>query len=395
MTLDRKPAYDFDENATYVVSGGLGTCGKAISQWMVDKGAKHLLLLSRSGAQSAPEFIASLEAQGAEVSAPRCDVSNLDSLSSVIAQTEATMPPIKGCIQAAVVVDNIIFAKMSYAEWIHVSGAKIQGSWNLHTALPRNLDFFILLSSMSGCIGFHSQAHYGAGNTYQDRLARFRLASGERATSLNLGPIDLDGPNYRAATFRDLVFNSGIHLIQSDTDLCALIEYVCGQEQKKPRTQEMAQIVMGIEDPAVIRSNGREEPDWMHRAIFSHFYTRGSGDLSAKDKEDAQKDKKNTSTLLAAAATDADAVTIVTKALIQKLSSVLSLPADSFDTQKPMHAYGIDSLVAIELRNWFSKELSADVAVFDIMGEASLAAIGELVSKRSAWRKGESTGKGA
>lgn len=60
-----------------------------------------------------------------------------------------------------------------------------------------------------------------------------------------------------------------------------------------------------------------------------------------------------------------------------------------------MHVYGIDSLVAIELRNWFSKELSADVAVFDIMGEASLAAIGELVSKRSSWREGASTGKSA
>jgi aryl carrier-like protein len=279
---------------------------------------------------------------------------------------------------------------MSYAEWKHVIDAKIRGSWNLHTALPIGLDFFILLSSMSGCIGFQSQAHYGSGNTYQDRLARFRLAAGERAVSLNLGPIDLDGPKYRTAVFRGLVFNSGYHLIQSATDLCALLEYVCSQEGKVNRTQEMAQIVMGIEDPATIRASGRTVPQWMQRALFSHFHTRGSEKSSADENgniKTLQENKRAIGTLLSSAPNDDDAATVATNALIQKLSSILSLPLDTFETHKPMHAYGIDSLVAIELRNWFSKELEADVAVFDIMGEATLAAIGDLVSKRSSLRK--------
>lgn len=185
-----------------------------------------------------------------------------------------------------------------------------------------NINFLTVLIRYS-----HSQVQYATGNTYQDRLARFRLASGERATSLNLGPIDLDGPNYRGATFRDLVFNSRFHLSQSEEDLCALIEYTRGREQKTVRTPEMAQIIMGIEDPAVIRSNGHQEPDWMHQQIFSHFYTRGSGELSAKDR-DAEKDKSKISMLFAAAATAA-AVTIATNALIQKLSSVLSLTPDT------------------------------------------------------------------
>ncbi len=95
----------FDENATYVVSGGLGTCGRAISEWMVERGAKHLLLLSRSGVAAAPAFVESLRERGAQVEAPPCNVGELSSLRSVLETVNATMPPIKGCIQAAVVVD--------------------------------------------------------------------------------------------------------------------------------------------------------------------------------------------------------------------------------------------------------------------------------------------------
>ena len=69
---------------------------------------------------------------------------------------------------------------------------RIRGSWNLHSLFPTGLEFFILLSSMSGIAGFPTQSNYAAANTYQDALARFRMVKGERATSLNLGPINLD-----------------------------------------------------------------------------------------------------------------------------------------------------------------------------------------------------------
>lgn len=97
--------FSFDENATYVVSGGLGTCGKAISEWMVERGAKHLVLLSRSGVAAAPEFVKYLRERGAQVEAPPCNVGDVSSLRSMLETVKATMPPIKGCVQAAVVVD--------------------------------------------------------------------------------------------------------------------------------------------------------------------------------------------------------------------------------------------------------------------------------------------------
>ncbi len=281
---------------------------------------------------------------------------------------------------------------MSYAQWRRVTDAKFAGSWNLHQALPTGMDFFIMLSSMSGCIGFQSQAHYDAGNTFQDQLARHRLAHGERALSLNLGPIDLDGPNYRAPNFRDLVYNSGFHLKQSAEDLCDLLELVCSEEKASLRPQSHAQIVMGIEDPARIRAKGRAEPMWMQKALFSHFYTRGSGasDDEGQGGADARvpgrKAPDPPGPKLAAAATDADAAKVVTQALIQELSGVLGLAPDAFELHQPLHAYGLDSLVAVDVRNWFAREFGADVPVFDLMGNTSLEAIGEIVSQRSPYR---------
>ena len=94
----------FDAEATYVIAGGLGAQGREIASWMVRKGAKNLVLLSRAGSKpgsSAAEFVNSLRSKGVDVFCPRCDISSLTSVSAMLDRCKARMPPIKGCIQAA------------------------------------------------------------------------------------------------------------------------------------------------------------------------------------------------------------------------------------------------------------------------------------------------------
>lgn len=93
-----------DQNATYVIAGGLGGLGRSIVRWMVDKGARNLILLSRSGTSSsstAAEFVSALNAQGITVAAPRCDVTSSKEVSAVLEECGRTMPVVKGCINAA------------------------------------------------------------------------------------------------------------------------------------------------------------------------------------------------------------------------------------------------------------------------------------------------------
>ena len=80
-----------------------------------------------------------------------------------------------------------MFEQMKLDQWKDAVWPKVQGSWNLHKLLPSGLDFFIMLSSISGIMGNRGQANYAAGNTFMDALAHHRVHSGERATSLNLG----------------------------------------------------------------------------------------------------------------------------------------------------------------------------------------------------------------
>jgi NAD(P)-dependent dehydrogenase (short-subunit alcohol dehydrogenase family) len=99
--------YSFPNDASYVISGGLGGIGRSIAYWMVSRGARNLILLSRSGPdkiKKAQAMLAEMERQGVKVRCPVCDVADLASLHRALEVSLASMPPIKGCFQAAMVL---------------------------------------------------------------------------------------------------------------------------------------------------------------------------------------------------------------------------------------------------------------------------------------------------
>lgn len=106
MIVDPKPPYSFEAEATYLISGGLGGLGRSIARWMVSRGAKNLLLLSRSGpvVDKSRRLVEELRRSGARIEAPRCDVADAISLKRVLQSYEKTMPPIRGCIQGSMVL---------------------------------------------------------------------------------------------------------------------------------------------------------------------------------------------------------------------------------------------------------------------------------------------------
>lgn len=105
--LRSKPHSSFEEYATYVIAGGLGGLGQSIINWLVSRGARHLLVLSRSGARDAEmqEFLSRLRDNGVTVATPLCDITDANAVQAAVDETRLHMPPIKGCIQAAMVLD--------------------------------------------------------------------------------------------------------------------------------------------------------------------------------------------------------------------------------------------------------------------------------------------------
>ena len=104
--LDAKPRFYFDKNKTYLISGGLGGLGRSIARWMVSRGAKNLILLSRSGPRNekAADLLETIKAEGARVEVPECDVTDAFELKSVLENCAKFMPPVAGCIQASMVL---------------------------------------------------------------------------------------------------------------------------------------------------------------------------------------------------------------------------------------------------------------------------------------------------
>lgn len=132
---------------------------------MADHGAKNLIVLSRSGIMrpDAKEVYDALVVRGLVVKDIRCDVTDPVAVSAAVDECQKTMPVIKGIIMGAVKLEDSVFDNMTFANWKNCLDPKVKGTWNLHQALPKDLDFFVCLSSIGGSVGNRGQGNHAAG----------------------------------------------------------------------------------------------------------------------------------------------------------------------------------------------------------------------------------------
>ncbi|KAG6359884.1 hypothetical protein INS49_010937 [Diaporthe citri] len=301
----QKASWSFDADATYVISGGLGGIGRGIARWMAKRGARNLVLLSRTGPtrKSGQALMAELAARGVTALAPAADVTDAAALRRVLEDVSVTLPPVKGCIQAAMVLKVSLPTLASNPETC--VDPKLAGTLNLQQMLPPTMDFFIMLSSFAGLIGEPGEANYAAGNAYQDSLARHLVSKGQRAIAIGLGMM------------------GSIGYVAESLDRAAQLEHI-GLDAMRP-TESVV-----------------------------------------------------------------DAVDIVIQGLSKKLWNILKVEVQA-DLSAPLHTYGIDSLVAIELRSWIVNEMGAETTIFELMGSGGLDVLAPIIVKRSSFVKVEST----
>ncbi|EHA21280.1 hypothetical protein ASPNIDRAFT_118598 [Aspergillus niger ATCC 1015] len=379
--LDTKPSYTFGPDATYVIAGGLGGLGRSIARWLVERGARNLILLSRSGPESphARSLVEELHERGARAITPACDITNRELLKTVLDVCSQLMPPIKGCVQASMVVRAHNFESLPYQSWKETTAPKVQGSWYLHELLPRGMDFFVLMSSVSGIMGVVSDSGYAAGNTFEDGLARYRVGLGEKAVSLDLGLFLTAGYLKENPESREqFLANTVLDEIQ-ESHLHALLDTYCDSTQG-PISMQESQVVVGI-TPSRQKLETRKA-EWLDRPLFRHLSLTDGRTEGRGSSEDS-----NLAALFAGASSTEEAAAIAMRATREKLSIMMSTPVDEIDTDKPFHQYGVDSLAGVELRNWFARELRADLAMFDILGGASLASVVTLAVGKSEYRR--------
>jgi acyl transferase domain-containing protein/NADPH:quinone reductase-like Zn-dependent oxidoreductase/acyl carrier protein/NADP-dependent 3-hydroxy acid dehydrogenase YdfG len=188
MVSRSKPG--IDANASYLITGGLGSLGLFVARHLVSLGARHLVLMGRSEpSESARAVLIELEQGGVNVATVRGDVGTRADVDRVLQEIDDRMPPLRGIIHAAGVIDDGVLLQQRWDRFRGVMAPKVGGAWNLHAATDgRPLDFFVMFSSIVSLFGGQGQGNYAAANSFMDALAHYRRARGKNATSINWGP---------------------------------------------------------------------------------------------------------------------------------------------------------------------------------------------------------------
>lgn len=380
-------------DVSYLIVGGLkGLCG-SLAVHMARHGARHIIAMSRSGIddEASARVIQNCASYGCEVKAAKGDVSDAGFVRSVF--RSANPEQIAGVIQAAMVLRDKPYETMTHDDYHTAIKAKLEGTWNLHDAVQqeqpqRPLDFFTMLSSISGVVGNKGQANYAAANAFLDAFAFYRQGLGLRAHTVDLGLIEDVG--YVAevgGSALEARFDKREWTPINEGMLRRILGFSVMQQQgggpAPLSAASAAQMVTGIAYPLPL-----DQSDLATNRRFAYLFTT-AGDANA-DGNGAGGDDQTDQALRAfhimreAGGDDgnAAALTKAAVALLQgQITKLLRLETE-VEPGRPLMAYGLDSLSAVELRGWVRQKLRGELSTLDITNASSLIALCEkLVSK--------------
>lgn len=256
---------------------------------------------------------------------------------------------------------------------------KAQGSWNLHQyfASQDDLDFYIMLSSLIGVVGFASQSNYSAGGAFQDALAQYRVEHGLPGVSIDLGIVKSVGylADEGAAKTIEALQRHGFMALSEDDVLSAI-----GSAIGTPFAGSMA---LGINTGPTGQTEGSALRRDLRFACLAYTATDADGAEKAGKEAGAGTGAGDLRSRLASASTLDEAVDAVVGAIATKLVDIFMLAEDEVVPSRSPAEFGVDSLVAVELRNMLALKAGAELSIFDIMQSPSITALARTVAVKS------------
>ena len=362
-------------DATYLVAGGLGGFGIETARFLVERGARHLVLTSRSGeaAASALPLIEAMRQRGATIATVAADLTDEAAMTALFARIDATMPPLRGVLHTAMVLDDALFANLDAARIHKVLAPKVAGADLLdRLTRQRPLDFFVLYSSATTLIGNPGQASYVAANAYLEGLARARHAAGLPAVAIAWGAIADAG------------------YLARNMEVNAVLSTRLG---KQSLTVKAALAGLGLVfdsgagDPVV--AYGRV--DWATaRKELKLLATPLVADVLGRTSEGGADDMESGELMELIKGLDhADAVKKVGELLTGEISRILRLPADDIGLNRPLTEVGMDSLMAVELRMAAEQKLGVEIPILSLANGATIADISRRIVDKALGQEGE------
>ncbi|KAI1778713.1 putative polyketide synthase [Hypoxylon cercidicola] len=352
-------------NATYLITGGTRGIGLNLAFWMIEHGARNLVLLGRSGA-SGPEIqklLKRYEGTDIRIRAPPCDVGSREDLAKAL-ESVTDLPRVRGVVHGALLLSDKLFENTTYEDWEIITRPRITGAWNLHELLPNDLDFFILLGSFLGDVGNAGQAIYASTASFYDAFTQYRNARGQYTVCVAL-PVVLD-VGYVADNNLSNILKQSLGATLTMADIRTIIKgAIMGESSPFHHNGKAAVFKMYLNGQPI------QDGPWKYfhpvhtKQRLTAEYERGKGSAGGKGGG-----KYSTSWTAAD-----DPLLGLTGALITKISAMTMIDIDEVGADIPLSSYGLDSLVSVELRNWIRRETGVEMLLSAITQAENLQSL--------------------
>ncbi len=345
--------------ATYLITGGMGGLGLEVARWLVQKGAKYLVLVGRTIPSTIQSQIQALQSAGVMVTTVAADVVEAEQLQKVLENIKESYPPLRGVIHGAGVLDDGVLQQLNSERLEKVMAAKVAGAWNLHSMTQHiTLDYFIMFSSAASLLGSPGQANHVAANTFLDALAQYRHSQNLPALSINWGVWSDIG----AAAKRQVENKMSLRGIGSITPAKGIevLEHLLTQST----TQAKIQV-------GVIPINWSELlAQGISSNFFADFYTQ-----SSEVQEISPLMQQLTSLGIN------ERQIMLSNYLQSEVGKVLGLPSSRLpDTQVGFFDMGMDSLMMVELRSQVERNLNLKIASTALFEHPNINSLAQYIA---------------
>ncbi len=354
-------------DGTYLITGGTRGLGLEIAKWLVEKGAKNLALLSRSGLKNANAIqdVEKMKKQGVNVQVYAADISKLEDVQQVFDKIQKDLPELTGIFHGAMVLDDGFLLDMNADRFMKVLKPKVDGAMNLHhVSKDLNLENFVVFSSISSLIGNIGQANYVAANAFLDSFAHWRKDLNLPVSTVNLGVLKESGVVSRNENIERILEGSGINGF-TNKQVMQGVDFII---KEKPTQVGFFDLNWGV----ISKSFGKSGV-----ALFSEV-----DKVNTNEKEALTEVQSENREAIGSLESNAQHEFIVT--LLQKqLGKILKLPVANINPDKGINLLGVDSILTIEFMSMIKESLAVEIAPIEFLTGPSVRQLSSKIIENS------------
>jgi acyl transferase domain-containing protein/NADPH:quinone reductase-like Zn-dependent oxidoreductase/SAM-dependent methyltransferase/acyl carrier protein len=357
------PQFEIKGDGCYLITGAFGGFGKVLAEWLVQSGARHLVLSSRSGA-STPEaeaFVQKLRDSGTQVQIVKADAGSSTDIARLFSEISQTGQPLRGVFHLAMAIDDAVLSKLNRDRMATVIGPKAVGAWLLHEATREmTLDCFVMFSSISSIFGNPAQGNYVAANAFLDSLAHHRRTLGLPALTINWGVLGGEGYVARNTRVAEFLAKQGTTEL-SPAEVISILE----SSLRAPGPQV-----------AAIRVDWAKWRTFFRGMQANPLLERIFAAVEGQESAGVTSDWRNR--IESASPEEKEAV--IAQAVREVVGSVLRVKPDSLRNDQPLTDLGLDSLMGVEIENSLEAAIGVALPPTSLMRARTIGQIAALMA---------------